>query len=201
MNYSLLGSGETFCSAFYIHPPTLIFTETRWRRGVGWVSAFYKKKTCDGSGGLASPRPTSTPRSQILGAFVQAPPPPPAPRPGLSALPGGSEPQEPSGTASQALPDPPQEPPARPALAQRPPGVPPARSARRSPRGDHERAALTSPGAGCGLCSLAPGPPTRTLRPSPRRLIRRLLDTATFIFLNTLGRKAKAKVEAAERRA
>lgn len=73
MNSSLLGSGETFCSAFYIHPSTLIFTETRWRRGVGWLSAFYKKKTCDGSGGLASPRPTSTPRSQILGAFVQAP--------------------------------------------------------------------------------------------------------------------------------
>ena len=75
MNSSLLGSGETLCSAFYIHPPTLIFAETRCRRGGGegiW-GAFYKKKTCAGSGGLASPRPTSTPGSQIFGAFVRAP--------------------------------------------------------------------------------------------------------------------------------
>lgn len=58
--------------------------------------------------------------------------------------------------------------PGRPIRVKRPPGAPPARSARRSPRGGRG-AAFTSPGAGCGPgCRLQAGR-RRTLRPSPRR--------------------------------
>ena len=65
MNSSLLGSGETLCSAFYIHPPTLIFAETRCRRGGG------------GGGGFGGP---STKRKRVLGAVAWLAPAPPRPQ-------------------------------------------------------------------------------------------------------------------------
>lgn len=82
--------------------------------------------------------------------------------------------------------------PSRPASVQRPPGVPPARSARRSPRGDRERPRLL---AGCGLRlrlarSRLAAPHGAPLAPTAAA---QALDTATFIFLNALGKKAKAK--------
>ncbi|XP_043323509.1 uncharacterized protein LOC122440905 [Cervus canadensis] len=108
-------------------------------------------------------------------------------------------PESPSSAASQALPTPRQEPPAGPASVQRPPGVPPARSARRSPRGDRERSCAYL--AGCGLRlrltrSRLGTPHGAPLAPTAAA---QALDTATFIFLNALGKKAKAKT--AERRA
>lgn len=51
--------------------------------------------------------------------------------------------------------------PGPPARVERPPGAPPARSARRSPRGGREGAALTSPGAGCGGGSRLQAPDSR----------------------------------------
>lgn len=91
--------------------------------------------------------------------------------------------------------------PGPPACFEQPPGAPPARSARRSPRGGREGAALTSPGAGCGRGSRlqAPYPPLPHSAPLAPTAASPVLATATFIFLNYIGRKAKAKT--AERRA
>lgn len=141
------------------------------------MSAFHKKKTCDESGGLAYPRPPSTPGCQIVS---------PSPPPRSSSPARRMKPPKSSWAPSRALPAPRQQPPAPPARIQPPPGVPPARSARRSPRGDREGAALTLPGAGCGPSSPAPGRPPRTLRPSPRRLLRRPW-TPTLSFSSTLS--------------
>lgn len=82
-----------------------------------------------------------------------------------------------------------------------PPGVPPAGSARRSPRGGRHGAALTSSGAGSGSSSQAPRRPPpfcASLAPTAAAPAR-ATATVTFIFLNNSGRKAKAKT--AERRA
>lgn len=102
-------------------------------------------------------------------------------------------PESPSAAASHALPTPRQTPPSRPASVQRPPGVPPARSARRSPRGDRERGRAYL--AGCGLrLRLAR---SRLAAPHGAPLARRLprrLWTLPLSFSSTLSaRKRKRK--------
>ena len=66
MNSSLLGSGETLFSAFYIHPPTLIFIETLW--GWGWGG------TGEGRGGILQKRKC------VLGGVAWLAPAPPRPQ-------------------------------------------------------------------------------------------------------------------------
>lgn len=138
---------------------------------------FYQTGACAGSRGrLASPHPTPTPGDGSRARWPELPQPPsPAGRFGALEAPRA----------------------ARPGPSQRP-GAPPVGSARRSPRGDREGAALTSPGAGC---SPAPGSGLRGPRSAPLAPMAAApaQTTAAFIFLNYIGRKTKAKT--AERRA
>lgn len=192
MSSSLLSSGEALCSAFYT-TPTSIFTEVRWEVGDRWRRT--KRKRAMGTVACLAevrPRPraaTSLVRCSKLPQVVFSR----ARRPRAlqaRALPRRRHPSPAAGAPRKTR-----------ACVTGPPGVPPAGSARRSPRGGRHGAALTSSGAGRGSSSQAPRRPPpfcASLAPTAAAPAR-ATATVTFIFLNNSGRKAKAKT--AERRA
>lgn len=192
MSSSLLSSGEALCSAFYT-TPTSIFTEARWGVGDRWRRT--KRKRAMGTVAcLAEVRP----RPRAARSSVRCSKPPQVVFSGARrtralqarALPRRRHPSPAAGAPLKTRP-----------CVTGPPGVPPAGSARRSPRGGRHGAALTSSGAGSGSSSQAPRRPPpfcASLAPTAAAPAR-ATATVTFIFLNNSGRKAKAKT--AERRA
>lgn len=153
---------------------------------------FTKKRMCAGRGGLACTRPTSTSGCQILGTLVRGSPKSSSPAWRTSAP---KAPVVPHLTPSQPRGRNPQPARQRPTAAWRPARAvrkeEPARRPRKGPRLPRR------------VRAEAPARPLQAGRPArcaPRpTAAAQALDTATFIFLNALGKKAKAKT--AERRA